>query len=683
MSSLSSTEDDGDIDFGEISLFPLTESGGSYESESEHFSETESTRDASDERDSDDDEKTEADRNKSRLTLRQRRLSRALAAFESLKVNVSDAQKNWLRAIRKARNLEDPWEEFHLDDYKTETCIRHRYSALKKAWVTDEAKVKMENKAFNKGAMRECFRLKKLGRYTGNSYHHTHNYVAKRYMEDVDREVYFQDVKLQMDAKLWGEEYSHHNPPKKVDIFQMYILEFKNRPGSPLYHCEHYMQGNYIKYNSNSGFVDPCLRNTPQAFSHFTFERSGHQLIIVDIQGVGDLYTDPQIHTIEGNEYGDGNLGAKGMALFFYSHECNDICRSLGLTEFDLSPNEQVLRSNRAKMQSLVAHTMARGSEEFCTTPSPGEKVDVSSFLQIHRQRSTSSCASDSGLDSLMSPIDEEEPMSIVGSPVPYLRQRSRLISDSESSVTSTEEDIRNFRMKLQQIHRPSCVAIEKDLRKMNLNARVNDSMLGKIHHEMAKYHEVGRFCDKNDEDIDWESAIFHETHAAELGELEAILTMAKLYLGLERDVLVNCTVEDDTENVDHGMDYMVEAAEAGDRGAMIYVAKAFQTGNGLGNRREKSWEDAIHWFDEAVNSLHDNDEGGEYDSTMYDPPYQLMAWQAEMYGEGGHGLEKMPERAAEKYNEAAEAAMAAMKGRMANKFFALAEEMWALCDDE
>lgn len=46
-----------------------------------------------------------------------------------------------------------------------------------------------------------------------------------------------------------------------------------------------------------------------QAFSHFTFERSGHQLIIVDIQGVGDLYTDPQIHTENGTDFGDGNLG--------------------------------------------------------------------------------------------------------------------------------------------------------------------------------------------------------------------------------------------------------------------------------------------------------------------------------------------------------------------------------------
>lgn len=30
------------------------------------------------------------------------------------------------------------------------------------------------------------------------------------------------------------------------------------------------------------------------------FRRSGHELIVVDIQGVGDLYTDPQIHTSHG-----------------------------------------------------------------------------------------------------------------------------------------------------------------------------------------------------------------------------------------------------------------------------------------------------------------------------------------------------------------------------------------------
>lgn len=79
-------------------------------------------------------------------------------------------------------------------------------------------------------------------------------------------------------------------------MFQVSILEFKDRPNSPLYHLEHYIEGEYIKYNSNSGFVDEHIRYTPHAFSHFTFEKSNHDLIVVDIQGVGDLYTDPQVN---------------------------------------------------------------------------------------------------------------------------------------------------------------------------------------------------------------------------------------------------------------------------------------------------------------------------------------------------------------------------------------------------
>ncbi|XP_052262104.1 eukaryotic elongation factor 2 kinase-like isoform X2 [Dreissena polymorpha] len=696
---MSSMGDDDDFD-GDICLFPITDCGSLEESEidTHSISENESNRDASDENESDDDY-THKEKTKAFLSLRQRRLSRALASFEGLKVNINRAQRNWLNAIRKARHMDDPWEKFHLDDYPVEKCFRHRYSALRKTWLTDEVKVKMEKKAFNRGAMRECFRLKKLSSYSGSdNWNHTHNFVAKRYMEEVEREIYFQDVKLQMDAKLWGEEYSRHNPPKKVDIFQMYILEFKDRPDSPLYHCEHFIEGEYIKYNSNSGFVDEKMRNTPQAFSHFTFERSGHQMIVVDIQGVGDLYTDPQLHTLDGKEYGDGNLGAKGMALFFYSHVCNDICQSLGLSEFDMSENEKMIHASNKKMMRVIAScTMARGSE-LCLAPSPGESVDITELLK--RQRSIST-TSDSGFDGVLSPLDEEPGSMETGSsnkPSPAIaarRSRLRFCSESESSVTSVqnssyhdghphmEEEMRNFQLQMQQRHRPSCVALEKDLRQTNLALKYNDSALGKIHHEMAKYHEVGRFCDKDTENIDWDSALFHEIQAAELGELEAILTMAKLYLGQERDVLINCVIKDVEENVDQGMDYMVLAAEAGDRGAMLYVAKAFETGYLLGKRREVSWEDAIHWYDEALNAVNDNDEGGEYDSTMNDPPYAIMAKMAELYLQGGHGLDKLPEKAAEMYNMAAESAMEAMKGRLSSKYYALAEEANAQIEEE
>lgn len=54
-------------------------------------------------------------------------------------------------------------------------------------------------------------------------------------------------------------------PSPQVDIMQMCVIEMMERPGKPLYHLEHYIEGKYIKYNSNSGFVkDDNIRLTPQ-----------------------------------------------------------------------------------------------------------------------------------------------------------------------------------------------------------------------------------------------------------------------------------------------------------------------------------------------------------------------------------------------------------------------------------
>lgn len=60
---------------------------------------------------------------------------------------------------------------------------------------------------------------------------------------------------------------------------------------------------------------------------------------------------------------------------------------------------------------------------------------------------------------------------------------------------------------------------------------------------------------------------------------------------------------------------------------------------------RSISWEDAVYWYEQAVKT-HDNDEGGQFDCTINDPSYTLMAKQAEMYRQGGHGLDKDPQRA-------------------------------------
>lgn len=59
----------------------------------------------------------------------------------------------------------------------------------------------------------------------------------------------------------------------------------------------------------------------------------------------------------------------------------------------------------------------------------------------------------------------------------------------------------------------------------------------------MVRYHEGGRFCEK-DEDWDRESALFHLEHAADLGELEAIVALGLMCSQLPHHILADVSLK-------------------------------------------------------------------------------------------------------------------------------------------
>ncbi|XP_023569188.1 eukaryotic elongation factor 2 kinase isoform X2 [Octodon degus] len=642
-------------------------------------------------------------------------------------------KETWKHAIEKAKHMPDPWAEFHLEDVATEHATRHRYNAVTGQWQEDEVLIKMASQPFGRGAMRECFRAKKLSNFLhAQQWKGASNYVAKRYIETVDRDVYFEDVRLQMEAKLWGEEYNRHKPPKQVDIMQMCIIELTERPGKPLFHLEHYIEGKYIKYNSNSGFVrDDNIRLTPQAFSHFTFERSGHQLIVVDIQGVGDLYTDPQIHTETGTDFGDGNLGVRGMALFFHSHACNQICRSMGLAPFDLSPQEQDTVNQNTKL--LSAKTMLRGTEEKCGSPrvrtlsasrpplllrlsenSGDENTSDVTFDSLSSSPSSATPQSHR-LDQLHWPVfgdldssvprddcldnhRDSEPSGDSGFPSErrgelddpephengHSNGRHRSESDEDSLGSAGRICVEKWSLlNPSRLHLPRSSAVALEVQRLNgldLEKKIGKSILGKVHLAMVRYHEGGRFCEKG---VEWdhESAIFHLEHAADLGELEAIVGLGLMCCQLPHHILADVSVQETDKNKTKGFDYLLKAAKAGDRQSMILVARAFDTGQNLSPSRCRDWQEALLWYSTALETT-DCDEGGEFDGMQDEPRHALLAREAEMLLGGGCGLEKDPQRAGDLYTQAAEAAMEAMKGRLANRYYEKAEEAWACVEE-
>ncbi|XP_075061136.1 transient receptor potential cation channel subfamily M member 6 [Mixophyes fleayi] len=115
------------------------------------------------------------------------------------------------------------------------------------------------------------------------------------------------------------------------------------------------MTGEFRKYNNNNGDeITPTtlLEEALLSFSHWTYEFTSGELLVLDLQGVGENLTDPSVIKPEdkqsrGMVFGPANLGEHALTNFVSKHRCNSCCRRLKLPDLkinDYSPGRINLR---------------------------------------------------------------------------------------------------------------------------------------------------------------------------------------------------------------------------------------------------------------------------------------------------------------------------------------------------
>jgi hypothetical protein len=238
-----------------------------------------------------------------------------------------DAQRKGLLGILELlkspekEETDDPFPD--MKSIPAEAVQKRWYNWPLKKWEKGTITVKIMPEKFAEGGMRTAHFMVLV-----HSDGREDRLVAKRQKDGAGSEAYDTDVVMQAACQAVADAFNARKPVKPVQFVDCYVVQ---RADGSWWGVETYLRGKYRKYNNNYGYVGKDARNTPQAFTHFSYEYTEGKLMIVDVQGVGDHYTDPQVHTMDGKGFGMGNMGVKGMERFMKTHWCNSLCVYLGL----------------------------------------------------------------------------------------------------------------------------------------------------------------------------------------------------------------------------------------------------------------------------------------------------------------------------------------------------------------
>ncbi|XP_038123665.1 transient receptor potential cation channel subfamily M member 7 isoform X3 [Cyprinodon tularosa] len=167
------------------------------------------------------------------------------------------------------------------------------------------------------------------------------------YKEDTVLHLCLREIQQQRAAQKLTFAFNQIRPktiPYSPRFLEVYLLYCHS--AGQWFAIEECITGEFRKFNNNNGdeiVPTNLLEETMLAFSHWTYEYTRGELLVLDLQGVGEILTDPSV--IKSGEkgsydmiFGPANLGDDAIRNFRTKHHCNSCCRKLKLP--DLKRND-------------------------------------------------------------------------------------------------------------------------------------------------------------------------------------------------------------------------------------------------------------------------------------------------------------------------------------------------------
>nr|XP_045013081.1 transient receptor potential cation channel subfamily M member 7 isoform X4 [Jaculus jaculus] len=195
------------------------------------------------------------------------------------------------------------------------------------------------------------------------------------YKEDTVLHLCLREIQQQRAAQKLTFAFNQMKPksipysPRFLEVFLLYC-----HSAGQWFAVEECMTGEFRKYNNNNGdeiIPTNTLEEIMLAFSHWTYEYTRGELLVLDLQGVGENLTDPSVIKAEEKRscdmvFGPANLGEDAIKNFRAKHHCNSCCRKLKLPDLkrnDYTPDKIILPQDEPSDLNLQPGNSTKESE--------------------------------------------------------------------------------------------------------------------------------------------------------------------------------------------------------------------------------------------------------------------------------------------------------------------------------